>query len=844
MAQRLSIKQLEELYAREKEISELKISMLEEERNRLSNVLDQKRRIAIENEIANERQQLANAMMDAYNKALEDGYEITGMTNKAFQERLKQQQQIINSQQKIIKNKETILSLQNKIKNSTHMIWNFLMESDKVIKSTTLNLGMSAAKAEELRLSFEGSAGLVARLGGNLGDIQSIMEGYANETGRARALSSQMVEDVFLIGKGTGLGIEQGTKLAAQFELMGLNARAAMDYAQGVVETSELMGVNTTKVLKNITDNFEKLQKMTFSNGVKGFAAMAQYAEKFKIDMSQSLDAAETARSLENAVDMAAQLQVLGGQFAATDPFQMLFQARNAPDEFQKTINEMTRGVATFRKTADNTFENFISPADIDRLKQAATSLGLQEDELIKQARRMNEIQTMRQQMVGMGLTNKEKELIEGMATFSSQTGKFNVQIAGTSKDIRDITSQELKILQRQSKSLEERAEAAQTFDEVFRATIEELKTVLLPILQGVNKVLVTVRPYVKQFTEWVGRLADAQNGWLKVAGVLMGAGALWKIVTASLGGVANTLTTAITGKFGGGMARQGGGKATGGGRGFKGAGALKAGLGVGVAAAGIGGGIAIAAEGLSSFADSLSKLTPEQAKTLESISKTLAITFPAAAIGIGLVSAIAAPAAGPLLALGGALLMMGAAVGVASAGLGLLAKGVGTMSEGFGNLLNNARGMGPELYNIAGGIGSISLALATMSAGAFGLPVFAATLSLIGKRSNDIEKVGNAFNNINSTIKNSGDDLDRVKNAIMAISNADLSNLNQFKQLNNILSKPLRVEFSDKEVAMVSNITMNIDGYKLIERTNATAQIVENQRRMREGKKASGNVI
>ena len=75
-----------------------------------------------------------------------------------------------------------------------------------------------------------------------------------------------MVKDVALIGRGTGLGVEQATKLAAQFEYMGIDAKAAMEYAQGVVETAELMGVNTTKVLKNISDNFKKLQTFTFAS--------------------------------------------------------------------------------------------------------------------------------------------------------------------------------------------------------------------------------------------------------------------------------------------------------------------------------------------------------------------------------------------------------------------------------------------------------------------------------------------------------------------------------------------------------------------------------------------------
>ena len=98
------------------------------------------------------------------------------------------------------------------------------------------------------------------------------MEGYADETGRARVLSSQMAEDILAVGKGTGLGVEQAAKLGAQFELMGFDARKTIDYVQGIVDTSERMGVNTTKVLKNLNDNFKRLNTYSFRSGSKGIA--------------------------------------------------------------------------------------------------------------------------------------------------------------------------------------------------------------------------------------------------------------------------------------------------------------------------------------------------------------------------------------------------------------------------------------------------------------------------------------------------------------------------------------------------------------------------------------------
>ena len=344
-------------------------------------------------------------------------------TQKAINDQLQQQ----------IKRRQTVLDLAKQLTGQLKLGWKYLQDQDKIIKTTVLNLGMSGAKAVAMRDAFEKSAGYVTRLGGTIADIQGVMQGYADETGRARVMSAEMVKDITAIGKGTGLGIEQATKLGAQFELMGYDAKGTMDYVQGVVDTSERMGVNTTKVLKNVSDNFKKLNTYTFQQGVKGFAQMAMYAEKFKIDINQALNAVDIARTLEGAIDLAAQLQIMGGEFAKTDPFEMLFLSRNDPAKFTEKIADMTKGVVSFRKVTDSAgktvFEKFISPADRDRLAAVAKSMGMEASELTVIAERQAEIQKMRQQTAGMGLSKQQQDLIEGAAIFDQKSGKFQVQL-------------------------------------------------------------------------------------------------------------------------------------------------------------------------------------------------------------------------------------------------------------------------------------------------------------------------------------------------------------------------------------------------------------------------------
>ena len=746
------------------------------------------------------------------------------------------QKEINNQLDKEIKNRQRIVNVLGAVAQQLKLGWSYLQSQDKVIKSTILGLGMSGTKAELMRSSFEQSAGFVARLGGNIEDIQHIMTGYADETGRARVLSADMVKNITLIGKGTGLGIEQATKLGAQFELMGFDAKSTMDYVQGVVDTSERMGVNTTKVLEVVNENFKRLNTYTFQQGVKGFAQMAMYAEKFKIDISQALNAADVAKSLEGAVDLAANLQIMGGEFAKTDPFEMLFLSRNDPAKFTEKIADMTKGVVSFRKMADGTFEKFISPADRDRLKAVAKSLGMEASELTQIAERQAEIQKMRQQMLGMGLSNSEKDLIEGAAIFNKSSGKFEVELSGKMRDISTLTKEQANSFAKQSVSLKTRAEQAQTFDEVFKATIMELKATLLPILKSVNGILTAIRP-----KEWSGGLATT-------ATLLITAGVLWKTVTlgfskavdnwvktgsmmgktttGEMGGVRRFLSPKTAGPTGGVPGGTTGGATGNVGRSGAGMGILRGGAGIGAAALGIGAGVGLAAVGISKLADAMSKLDKTQIAALPTVILSLGAAFIPFAVALTIVGTAGKVSAGGLLAVGAAAALIGA-------GIGFAAMGIGKMGEGLSKL----KGAGKNMIEVGEGVGIMSLSLMGLSSGVIGLAVFAGLMRTISKNAPAMAIVGDAFKQINAVMSGSREDFLAIQNAVESIANINIKGGGALTELANLLKSPLKVEFADKKLAVVSDITLNIDGQKFMQKTYSSHIAIQKHEDLRLGK-------
>ena len=819
-----------------------------EEMSTLDKIFNVKKSILSSEKDYYEKVDAAAAKAKAYqamiNEANEKGQKIHHMTIKALQKEIDKDKEMLALEQKKVNLKLKALKLYEGTAKAATSLWGYLMKSDKVIRSTNIALGLSGTKAEMMRKTFEDTAVFVTSYGGSLEDIGVLMTSFADETGRARILGSQMVKDGMLIAQATGMGAEAAGRMSGQFELMGMNMSNTADYVEGVMETSERMGVNSNKVFKVLSSNFLRLQKTTFQGGVKAMAKMAQYSEKFKMDMGQTLDSAEKARTLEGAIDMMSQLQVMGGKFAQADPFEMLYLSRNAPDKYIEKIGDMTKGMAHFKQMSDGTFQSFISPADIDRIKFASKALGVDEATLTQTTRRMGEIQEMRKRMTGMGLSAEQKEVLEGMYTFDSRLNKFSVEIGGVSKDVTSLTSDELKMLKGQKASLEERAASALTFDETLKATLQSLKAILLPMLQGVNAFLEKMRPTL---TKIVNRLADFDmDGFKKGAGWFLTAALALKALF-SVGGmfVRSFIQAKVTKRFGGAVLNQAVGtaaakplnagaqraydlgqanragtmgraaEASGRGRMMAGRGNMMSGAGIGMAAAGVGAGIGAAAAGISLLANAMTKLDEKKVEALRGIVRSISIM-----VGIG------AAAAAAVMIFGQASLMAAPGLGALSlavlgigAGIGIAAAGIGLMGVGLSKLVGVSKGAGTDMLKIGGGIALIaaSLALFGNPLSLLGMAQFAAVMGIVSIASLATASAAHSFEKMGIAMKGTKDDWIAVQNAITAISAANFKGGGMLTELANLMKKPLKVEFADDEVGFTSNVTLEIDGAELL---------------------------
>lgn len=705
----------------------------------------------------------------------------------------------------------------------------YLMESDKAVRGLTLELGLSSGKADDLRENLQNAATYSQRLGTSIADLAKAQAAYSDETNRTLSLTEKEFKLITNIGKGTAIGVDNAGKLAAQFDLLGINVKKTEEFVQGVVDSSERLGINASKVLKNLGQNFKTLNTFSFRDGIKGMAKMTEYSEKFKLDLNDSINSAKMARSLEGAIEMASQLNVLGGEFAKTDPFELLFLSRNDPAKYTKKLAELTKGMASLRKTEDG-FDFNITAQDQDRLAQASQALGVSYENLAESARKVAQVQEIRKETLGLNLSKEEKEYIEGISKFDTKTGKFFALINNAQKDISKLSSSDVKLLKQEQKTLQQRGIESQNFEDVLKNTILEMKSALLPVLDSINFVLSKLNSFkdsFPNFTKGAGYFVTGALALKSAFSVAKGVKGLGGMVGnlfrgASKGSPTSTVSNGSGGGIGGSIQQVAG----------KGGSAVASNLkAIGVAAAGAGIGIGAAAAGFGYLAQSLKGLDPKQLSALKFSIIGISIAVPLMAIGLVILGKAAETSVVGIAIITGALLGIGLAIGIAGAGIGYMSKGLSTLTKSTN---------GEQLLGIAGGIAAIGTATLALGAGgilgAIGAGGALGMILAIGSQAGNIERVGNAFKNIGVVLNANASQIERVEQAITNIASTKMDSNSIFSDLKDLLSKPLKVEFKDKNISIKSDITLEINRERLVKVLDIGREAVVQSVRQQQG--------
>lgn len=361
-------------------------------------------------------------------------------------------------------------------------------EQDKAVRETARSMGLLGAQSEAFAMNIFKASQNTNMLGVQAKDLAKMQGIYSSELGRNVILSERGLGALAEMAEGTSLGTEGAAQMAASMNKFGLSAEMSRNVIQDMLNSANEMGVNADAAISNLQKNLKIAQRYNFKDGVKGMKEMALYASKFKVDMESISGIADKVMDVEGAVEMAANLQVLGGEWAKLgDPFKLMYQATNDIAGLTKSFTQAAASTAKFNaQTGD--FD--ITGLELRRLREVAKLTGQSVEELTDQARLLKKDSVIRMSIDGNIKDEKLREFITTTAALNEK-GQAVINIDGKDTLIKALQPSNIKFLKNAMENkdtLAKRAQDAKTFDETVTNLMNTFKSLLLPFARGLDE--------------------------------------------------------------------------------------------------------------------------------------------------------------------------------------------------------------------------------------------------------------------------------------------------------------------------------------------------------------------
>ena len=300
----------------------------------------------------------------------------------------------------------------------------------KYRSETIIKMGVHGVLQKTISLNMQEATIEAAKYGVTQEELISTISSLSSGIGRNLNISDDTMSRLAVFSKVTELGSHATARMMEGWDRMGLGIDAAIDKGNEMRAVAVGMGVNVGKFMETVAGNMNIINSYNFEGGVKGFAKMVAQAQKLGISMSSTVSLADKVMDPEGAINLAAQLQVIGGAVGdLADPFKMMYMATNDLEGLQDAMVKAGEQSLIFNQ---QTGEFGIPPTEIRRMKAMAEQLPISYDELVTASKRLAKEKAAISQMdLGLfGSSEEEEQLqsfIAGMSQF--ENGQYKVQL-------------------------------------------------------------------------------------------------------------------------------------------------------------------------------------------------------------------------------------------------------------------------------------------------------------------------------------------------------------------------------------------------------------------------------
>jgi len=270
------------------------------------------------------------------------------------------------------------------------------------------SIGIAGDLSKSLRDDIVDSTAAGIRFGYGMNNVRDMIKKIMEESGRFNLVSQKTIESTFATSRAFIGDLRDMGDAISQFEKIGVGASSATIAIEKAGKGSLELGLSGKKTTQDLRTNIEKLNEFGFKNGIQGLAEMSRRATEFRINMSEAFKIAENVMDPDKAIELSANLQVLGGAIGDfNDPLKLMYMATNNVEGLQDALIEAAGSLATYN-SEQGRFE--ISGVNLRRAREMAKTLGIDYKELTRTAIASQERLAASTALMGKGLNLKPED--------------------------------------------------------------------------------------------------------------------------------------------------------------------------------------------------------------------------------------------------------------------------------------------------------------------------------------------------------------------------------------------------------------------------------------------------
>ena len=301
----------------------------------------------------------------------------------------------------------------------------YVQEQSFLLTQVNKEIGLAATLSQDFRSAITEGQPEFVRMGIPFKDVSSSVEKLVEDTGRFSLVGTDMLVRAGEIATAYGMNMEDVIGAYDDFENVGIGAAQAQESIADAGKRSLELGIQSRNTIQGMIENIGKLNQFGFQNGAEGLEKMVRRATEVRMELNNVFTVADKVFDPEGALDLSANLQVLGAAFGDfNDPIRLMYMATNEVEGLQGALEGVSQSLATYNVETGG-FE--VTGANLRQARDIAKALGIDLEDVTKTAIALQERGQVDMALSGLQIGEEDKQFLTNLARMKD--GEMQIEL-------------------------------------------------------------------------------------------------------------------------------------------------------------------------------------------------------------------------------------------------------------------------------------------------------------------------------------------------------------------------------------------------------------------------------